>query len=96
MTSTQTEQTTKRPGRWFFCEIVRESAEFGLSRLGTAAARRLADGRYEVHSAGKKSTISNQDAALHLKSERARGEVMYLNATERVDVEAGKVWISSN
>jgi len=93
-TQTQTTQTVKRPGRWFFCAIVKESDT--LKRGGTSAARRLADGRYEVHSAGKKSILSSQDAALHLKSERARGEVMYLNATEVADVDGGRWQVGSN
>ncbi len=98
MTAAQTQPSSKGyDGRWFFCQIVKESAELAISKHGTAAARRLADGRYEVHTAGKKSTVSSQDAALHLKSERSiQGDIIWLNATERADVEMGRVWVGSN
>lgn len=97
MTATQaTPPAAKMNGRWFFCAIVKESDALGISKLGTSCARRLADGRYEVHSAGKKVVVSCQDAALCFKAETARGEVFYLNSTERADVEMGRVWVRSN
>lgn len=99
MTTTQATPTQKKsqPGLWFACKLIAEDASLGIVRKGDVAARRLASGGYELHTNGGKVTLTNAQARDFIRPERTiRGEVLYLNATERADVEAGKVWISSN
>jgi hypothetical protein len=83
---------------WFFVKIVKEDADKGIIRKGDAAARRLADGSFELHTNGKKVMISAADAAAHLVTQRtiATKKPAYLNADESAQVEMGRIWISSN